>query len=611
MAGGEQKVPQKTGDNGAISVQAPLYRLAGIEIDPSRASVTRAGQVISLRHKTYRVLLFLLERPNRLVSKEELIEGVWMGTAVSDDVLTHCIAELRKAFDDDAKDPRVIRTYPKAGYGLAALVEVREVESPPIAPAPADSSPRKIHPWEMAAVAAILLLAALALAWLLKMKPAPARDLQEAAWWKLDEARGLSALDSSGNGLSGQLSGGAKWVPERHSAAVAFSGLESAIIGKGGGTLPGGSAPRTITAWFKTSGTPVEDTTIFEYGSDYRGQSAERFGVGMFSDGRITFGAAIPGGFTVGKGRWADNSWHMAAVTYAGPATNSTRIYVDGASDYGDRWTAAPATNNRLAWRIGRTQLGSSPFLGAIQDVRVYGVALDAPKIAALYRCATAPQDLGAYYYLPISYSGLVIGPRRAGDISAPFLQGGAGYGGMQLAISDGACGIQSLRGADAGQNLRISADFLVPIDSQGNATEAGPYFRSRAAMAGDGIIGGTSAGYWLQLHSSGLVRVKRLNPQATVAFSNPESDFDPTVFHRLAMEARGEWLAVWLDGKPVSFVHDGKMELEVSIPPAWNGPPRLGQNQGAAGVGFSSELSHGKAGGQRVKNLQVTRLER
>jgi DNA-binding winged helix-turn-helix (wHTH) protein len=609
MAGDARKVVKKTGNPGAISAQGVLYRMAGIEIDPTRASVTRAGQAVSLRHKTYRLLLFLLERPNRVVSKEELIEGVWEGTAVSDDVLTHCIAELRKAFEDDAKYPRVFRTYPKQGYGLIAPVEVQEIEpSPPPSP---DRPSQKFQPWVAVAAVAMFLLAAAGAGWFLRITPARGATLREAAWWKLDEAHGLAALDSSGNGLRGELTGGAAWVPGKRSSAVAFSGLESAIAGKEARSLPGGSASRTITAWFKTAGAPVEDTVLFEYGSDYRGPSAERFNLAMRSDGRLSFGAAIQGRFSTSTAQWADNSWHMAAVTYEGPPTNAARIFVDGRLEQAGNWTAAPDTNNRLAWRIGRSLLGNSSFLGAMDDVRVYGTALDASKIAALYRCSSEVQDLGGYYYLPISYPGLVIEERRSGDVSTPIRQGGTSYGGVQLAFPHGDCSMASLRGADAGQDLRIVADILVPIDGEGRMTEAGPYFRSRAAMPGDGIIGGTSAGYWLQLQSTGMVRVKRLNPQAIVAFSNPIPAFDPAVFHHLEMEARGEMLTAWLDGKPVEFLQGGKGGTGVSIPPAWDGPPRLGKNQGAAGVGFSSEQSRGKAGGQRVKSLQISRLTR
>ena len=594
-------------------MQEVRYLVAGVEIDPARASVTRNGEVLDLRYKTYQVLLFLLQRPNRVVSKEELLDGVWPDTAVSDDVLPHCIAELRKALGDQAKEQRVIKTYPKSGYGLIAPIEVRDVAPAvlSLAPtAPIEDRPTRRNRRPIAIAAGALVLPAVAaMVWLVWIRPAPVEILREVGWWKLDEGHGLTASDSSGNGASGKLTGTAAWVPGPRSMAVAFTGTEASVRGMSARALPGGSAPRTITAWFKTNALPVEDTVIFEYGSDVREATPERFGVCLRTDGHITFGSAIHGGSSEGTGRWADGSWHMLAATYEGPPTNLARIFVDGRLDNSATWTVAPATNNRLTWTIGRPLLGSSSFLGAIDDLRVYNDALDESKVAALFRCATQPEDLDSYYYFSIFHPGMVTEDRSPEDISTPFRQAGAGYGGIQLAVKRRGCSIGSQHGADVGQDLRIAADILVPIDKEGRTTEAGPYFRARSAAPGDGLIGGTAAGYWLQLESAGRVRVQRLNPRAIVAFSDPISGFDSTIFHHLEMEGRGETLTAWLDGKPIEFLQGDKRATAVPIPPLWNGPPRIGTNRGAAGFAFSSEQSRNQAGGQRVRNLRVTRL--
>jgi DNA-binding winged helix-turn-helix (wHTH) protein len=65
----------------------------------------------------------LAEHANETVSKEELIRTVWGDAFVTDDVLTRCISELRKALDDDSKQPRVIETIPKRGYRILLEVE--------------------------------------------------------------------------------------------------------------------------------------------------------------------------------------------------------------------------------------------------------------------------------------------------------------------------------------------------------------------------------------------------------------------------------------------------------------------------------------------------------
>ena len=57
-----------------------------------------------------------------VVSRDELFESVWPGAIVSDDTLTQCIVELRKAFGDTAHDAKVIETIPKMGFRLVPPV---------------------------------------------------------------------------------------------------------------------------------------------------------------------------------------------------------------------------------------------------------------------------------------------------------------------------------------------------------------------------------------------------------------------------------------------------------------------------------------------------------
>jgi tetratricopeptide (TPR) repeat protein/DNA-binding winged helix-turn-helix (wHTH) protein len=93
-----------------------IYRFGDVEVDTSRGCVRRAGDEVHLRQKTFQVLVHLLERNDQLVPKEELIDCIWKGTAVTDDALVQCITEIRRALGDDSKQPRFIKTVPKVGY---------------------------------------------------------------------------------------------------------------------------------------------------------------------------------------------------------------------------------------------------------------------------------------------------------------------------------------------------------------------------------------------------------------------------------------------------------------------------------------------------------------
>ncbi|MDQ3668540.1 MAG: tetratricopeptide repeat protein [Acidobacteriota bacterium] len=100
-----------------------VYRFDGVEVDPSQGCLRRNGEELSVRQKSLRALLYLLEQRHRLVTKEELIERVWEGMAVSDDALVQLIMEIRQSLGDDPRQPRFIKTVPKAGYRFIAPVE--------------------------------------------------------------------------------------------------------------------------------------------------------------------------------------------------------------------------------------------------------------------------------------------------------------------------------------------------------------------------------------------------------------------------------------------------------------------------------------------------------
>ena len=75
---------------------------------------------IRLTPKASDVLKMLVSHAGELVSKEDLFATVWHGTAVSDDALTSCIQELRRALEDDSKEPRFIETRHRRGYRFVA-----------------------------------------------------------------------------------------------------------------------------------------------------------------------------------------------------------------------------------------------------------------------------------------------------------------------------------------------------------------------------------------------------------------------------------------------------------------------------------------------------------
>ena len=75
-----------------------------------------------LTPKAVDVLVALVERPGRLVSREELLQEVWRNTFVEEANLSYNIFALRKALGDTADSPTYIETIPKRGYRFKAPV---------------------------------------------------------------------------------------------------------------------------------------------------------------------------------------------------------------------------------------------------------------------------------------------------------------------------------------------------------------------------------------------------------------------------------------------------------------------------------------------------------
>jgi len=72
------------------------------------------GARIDLRRQSFAVLRYLAVNAGRVVTKDELLAAIWPGLTVTDDSLTQCISDIRRAIGDAGRD--LIRTVPRRGY---------------------------------------------------------------------------------------------------------------------------------------------------------------------------------------------------------------------------------------------------------------------------------------------------------------------------------------------------------------------------------------------------------------------------------------------------------------------------------------------------------------
>lgn len=110
-------------------------RLGDWIVRPQRRIIERGDEFIHVKPKSMSVFECLMAANGEPVSRNDLFDTVWPGGEVSDDTLTKCIVELRKAFGETARTPRVIETIPKFGFRL--LLPVQPLEEVPLT---ADSS---------------------------------------------------------------------------------------------------------------------------------------------------------------------------------------------------------------------------------------------------------------------------------------------------------------------------------------------------------------------------------------------------------------------------------------------------------------------------------------
>ena len=99
-----------------------IWRFADCELDERRRELRVRGAPVDIEAKPLEVLQQLLLHAGEVVTKTELLESVWPGTAVVDGSLATAISKVRKLLGDDYE---VIVTVPRVGYKLAVPVHCK------------------------------------------------------------------------------------------------------------------------------------------------------------------------------------------------------------------------------------------------------------------------------------------------------------------------------------------------------------------------------------------------------------------------------------------------------------------------------------------------------
>lgn len=100
------------------------FRIGEWTVHPRSGTFKRSGHATHVEPKVMDVLLCLASAAGEVATREEILNCVWPGVVVTEEVLTRCISELRTLLGDTSRERRYVRTVPKRGYSLLLPVEI-------------------------------------------------------------------------------------------------------------------------------------------------------------------------------------------------------------------------------------------------------------------------------------------------------------------------------------------------------------------------------------------------------------------------------------------------------------------------------------------------------
>jgi hypothetical protein len=203
------------------------------------------------------------------------------------------------------------------------------------------------------------------------------------AAYSFNAGSGTTAADSSGNAITGTLSGATWTTSGKYGNALSFNGT-SGYVNLGNPAALAGTGSMTWTAWVYATGTPADDGHIIAKSNNASGWQFKT----SPDTGPHTFAIAVSSGAGFVQ-RYSMtvrvlNTWYHVAGVY-NAATRALDIYVNGVLDNGVLVGTVPASQMvpSLNVNIGRRATGFY-FAGVIDDVRVYNRALSPTEIQAV-----------------------------------------------------------------------------------------------------------------------------------------------------------------------------------------------------------------------------------
>jgi DNA-binding winged helix-turn-helix (wHTH) protein len=98
------------------------YLFEEYSFDTDRRELHRGADVVPIAPQVFDLLDYLIRNRERVVSKDDLIDAIWNGRAVSDAALTTRLNVARSAIGDTGSEQRLIKTLPRKGFRFVGRV---------------------------------------------------------------------------------------------------------------------------------------------------------------------------------------------------------------------------------------------------------------------------------------------------------------------------------------------------------------------------------------------------------------------------------------------------------------------------------------------------------
>jgi DNA-binding winged helix-turn-helix (wHTH) protein len=98
------------------------YQFEGGTLDTGRRELRRDGRLVAVEPQVFDLLEFLIRHRDRVVSRDDLIAGVWGGRIVSESALASRVNAARRAIGDDGTAQRLIKTIMRKGFRFVGAV---------------------------------------------------------------------------------------------------------------------------------------------------------------------------------------------------------------------------------------------------------------------------------------------------------------------------------------------------------------------------------------------------------------------------------------------------------------------------------------------------------